>query len=83
MAGLNVPSSGGVARLTVQAAPSLGPVRLDLRSAGRRVASIALDGGERAIAWSSAFEGLTFVEVRAVDIETGAPAPLHVIVTPR
>ena len=82
-AGLNVPASGGIARLTVQAAPSLGPVRLDVRSAGKSVATIALDGGQRAIAWSSASEGLTFVEVRAVDVETGAPAPLHVIVTPR
>ncbi len=82
-AGLNVPASGGIARLTVQAAPSLGAVRLDVRSAGRRVGTIALDGGQRAIAWSSASEGVTFVEVRAVDVETGAPAPLHVIVTPR
>jgi len=82
-AGLNVPAYTGTAQLAVRAADPSSPVRLDLRANGRSVTTIALDGRERSIAWPSTTQGLEFVEVRAQNAQTGAPAAVHVVVPRR
>jgi hypothetical protein len=82
-AGFNVPAYNGVAQLKVQARPSSGPVRLDVRSEGAAIRSMPLDAQEHSISWLWPDRGLAFVEVHGVDVDTGAPARLHVTVTSR
>ena len=82
-AGFNVPAYDGVGQILVQPQPPPRSIRLEVRSGGIPVRTLALAGREQRLLWPWPDRGLAFVELRAVDLETGAPADVQITLNPR
>jgi hypothetical protein len=82
-AGLNVAAYDGIGQILVQAESAPVPVRLDVRSGGTALHTIALDRREQRLSWSWPSRGLAFIEIRAGHVQTGAPADVRIVVNPR
>ncbi len=73
----NVPAYNAVAEFRIQSAAP-GETQVDVRAGGVTVRSFRLDQDLRSVMWPWPPRGLAFVEVRAVDAGTGAPADVRV-----